>query len=82
MINIAIDGPAGAGKSTVFKLLLGLYRPEKGSVTIGGVDANGNDASCAVLQKAGFVYDHDVIDHKFDGTAVPCRAYHLVKEDL
>ena len=36
----------------------------------------------SVLQKAGFVYDHDVIDHKFDGTAVPCRAYHLVKEDL
>lgn len=31
-------GRTGAGKSTVFKLLLGLYRPEKGTVTIGGVD--------------------------------------------
>ena len=30
-------GRTGAGKSTVFKLLLGLYRPEKGTVTIGGV---------------------------------------------
>ena len=49
---------------------------------LAAVHANENVASSAVLQKAGFVYDHDVIDHKFDGTAVPCRAYHLVKEDL
>ena len=33
-------GRTGAGKSTVFKLLLGLYRPEKGAVTIGGVDVS------------------------------------------
>lgn len=33
-------GRTGAGKSTVFKLLLGLYRPEKGMVTIGGVDVS------------------------------------------
>ena len=33
-------GRTGAGTSTVFKLLLGLYRPEKGAVTIGGVDVS------------------------------------------
>ena len=33
-------GRTGAGMSTVFKLLLGLYRPEKGTVTIGGVDVS------------------------------------------
>ncbi len=33
-------GRTGAGKSTVFKLLLGLYRPEKGTITIGGVDVS------------------------------------------
>lgn len=33
-------GRTGAGKSTVFKLLLGLYRPEKGTVTISGVDVS------------------------------------------
>ena len=33
-------GRTGAGKSTVFKLLLGLYRPEKGTVTIGGMDVS------------------------------------------
>ena len=33
-------GRTGAGKSTVFKLLLGLYPPEKGRITIGGVDVS------------------------------------------
>ena len=37
--NIAIDGPAGAGKSTIFKLLLGLYKPQSGEVLIHGVPA-------------------------------------------
>lgn len=32
-------GRTGAGKSTVFKLLLGLCRPRSGEVLIGGVDA-------------------------------------------
>ena len=40
MINIAIDGPAGAGKSTVLKLLLGLYPPQKGTVTLFGIPAD------------------------------------------
>ena len=31
-------GRTGAGKSTVFKLLLGLYQPEAGTVIIGGVN--------------------------------------------
>ena len=35
--QITLIGRTGAGKSTVFKLLLGLYSPQKGTVTIGGV---------------------------------------------
>ena len=35
--QVTLVGRTGAGKSTVFKLLLGLYRPEAGTVTIGGV---------------------------------------------
>ena len=38
--QVTLVGRTGAGKSTVFKLLLGLYRPEKGTVTIGGVDVS------------------------------------------
>ena len=36
--QVTLVGPTGAGKSTVFKLLLGLYPPESGTVTIGGVN--------------------------------------------
>ena len=35
--QVTLVGRTGAGKSTVFKLLLGLYQPEDGTVTIGGV---------------------------------------------
>ena len=38
--QVMLVGWTGVGKSTVFKLLLGLYRPEAGTVTIGGVDAS------------------------------------------
>ncbi len=36
--QVTLIGRTGAGKSTVFRLLLGLYRPEAGTITIGGVD--------------------------------------------
>ena len=36
--QVTLVGRTGAGKSTVFKLLLGLYQPETGTVTIGGVN--------------------------------------------
>ena len=35
--QVTLIGRTGAGKSTVFKLLLGLYLAESGTVTIGGV---------------------------------------------
>ncbi len=36
--QVTLVGRTGAGKSTVFKLLLGLYQPEAGTVIIGGVN--------------------------------------------
>lgn len=38
--QITLVGRTGAGKSTIFKLLLGLYKPESGKITIGGVDVS------------------------------------------
>lgn len=35
--QVTLTGRTGAGKSTLFKLLLGLYTPEKGDITIGEV---------------------------------------------
>ena len=37
--QVTMTGRTGAGKSTVFKLLLGLYRPQNGCVKIYGQDA-------------------------------------------
>ena len=55
--QVTLVGRTGAGKSTVFKLLLGLYKPEKGTVTIGGVDvsqiSDGARRSCI-----GYVEQH------------------------
>jgi ATP-binding cassette subfamily B protein len=36
--TVAIVGPSGAGKTTVFNLLLRFYDPEKGAVRLDGVD--------------------------------------------
>ena len=37
--QVTLSGRTGAGKSTIFKLLLGLYEPGKGSVSIAGQKA-------------------------------------------
>ena len=37
--HVTLIGRTGAGKSTIFRLLLGLYPPQAGSVTIGGIHA-------------------------------------------
>ncbi|MCI6021501.1 MAG: ABC transporter ATP-binding protein/permease [[Bacteroides] pectinophilus] len=37
--QVTLSGRTGAGKSTIFKLILGLYRPGQGSVTIDGVNS-------------------------------------------
>ena len=38
--------------------------------------ASANPASGRVMQKAGWVYDHDAVYHKFNGAPVACRVYY------
>ena len=36
--TVAIVGPSGAGKSTIMQILLRFYDPEKGGISIDGID--------------------------------------------
>lgn len=53
---------------------------EVGGAWLGCCHAVENPASGRVMEKAGFVYHHNDVYHKFDGTPVECRCYLLTKE--
>jgi ATP-binding cassette, subfamily C, bacterial len=47
--HLAVVGPSGAGKSTLAALLVGVLRPQEGTVTHGGQPTHAVDASARVL---------------------------------
>ncbi len=52
--TIAFAGPSGAGKTTLVKLLVGLYSPQKGSIIYNGVNSDRIDLD-GLREKIGFV---------------------------
>ena len=58
--TVALVGPSGAGKTTVFSLLLRFYDPEHGIARIDGVDVRGADPG-AVRARFGLVPQQPVI---------------------
>lgn len=55
---LGLIGPNGSGKSTVMKLIMGLERPDTGSVRINGVEVAGWPSYKIARMGAGIVFQH------------------------
>jgi len=55
---LSLIGPNGSGKSTVMKLILGVERPDAGSIKIGGVEVAGWPAHKIARLGVGMVFQH------------------------
>jgi ABC-type branched-subunit amino acid transport system ATPase component len=55
---LGLIGPNGSGKSTVMQLIMGLHRPNAGSVRVGGVNVAGWAPHRIARQGVGIVFQH------------------------
>lgn len=70
----------GKGYTTeALRAVCGYWFRDIGGAWLGCCHALQNPASGRVMHKAGFVYDHDSLYHKLDGTPVECHVYVLKK---
>ncbi len=69
----ALVGESGCGKTTLIKLMLGFYMPQKGSLELGGVPAGELDNSgwlshCGVVMQSGKIFTGSI-----SSRTSPCR---------
>ncbi len=55
---LGLIGPNGSGKSTVMKLIMGIERPDAGSVRINGIEVAGWPSHRIARMGAGIVFQH------------------------
>ncbi len=58
--KVAILGRAGSGKSTILRIILGLYQPEQGQVRLDGIDIRQLDPH-QLRQNMGYVPQHPTL---------------------
>ncbi len=66
--SIALVGPSGAGKSTLINLIMGFYTPEKGTITIDGIDITELNLSklrehTGYLSQEPFIFDGTILEN-------------------
>jgi phospholipid/cholesterol/gamma-HCH transport system ATP-binding protein len=84
--TMAIIGGSGAGKSVTLKHIVGLIKPDRGCVKVGGVDITGNNngAMEAARRKIGFCFQGSALLNSlsvFENVALPLREHEQVGED-
>lgn len=86
--TFSLVGESGCGKSTVARLVVGLYRPTRGSITIDGVDMNslkGRSELAPVRRRLAMIFQdpYASLNPRWrveDIIAEPIRAHRLLRE--
>jgi phospholipid/cholesterol/gamma-HCH transport system ATP-binding protein len=84
--TMAVIGGSGAGKSVTLKHIVGLIKPDRGCVKVGGVDitSDRNGAMDAARRKIGFCFQGSALLNSlsvFENVALPLREHERIGED-
>lgn len=71
---VGIMGPSGSGKSTLLYLIAGLFRPQRGSITINGVDVRDLDLP-ALRDALAFVLQQPFLHNATLLESIRCAAW-------
>ncbi len=87
--TLALVGESGCGKSTVARLIVGLYRPSSGRITIGGTDlsrvSESSEEARALRRKVQMIFQDPYASlnprwRVFDIIAEPIRTHRLITD--